>query len=1213
MATLEEIYGKKTKATAKTPVVSSSITPENTTLDDIYGTKKKTKVSVKQAVAELPEKKGYQATMNKISGKIGAFEGEVAGGLIAGSGHSLDMLNNLGKNLFLGFGGAKKQIKDAQNLDQANQNYQNIIFGKLKESKANKNEKETKRLMRIVEQMTKNTPQNYDTLTRPESIKSPFDQAIPATQEFAAKMDKIADEAGLSEFSKALGKGLGQFTSDSPALLMGGAAVGATGIPKIASRIFLNPKVFPTVGKYISPYIANSLTNIGAFGALSATHGGELSTVVRDSMLFAVFPSILKPGFFNKAAVISGDALLMGGVAKLDGASDQDAAVAAILGGIMGASGALGERSVGSTRHGVDKLKGIASDKINELSDTKIKSTSVREEIQQAFDQAKTKAKTEPERVAIETAKEILTNEHPIIKEAQKEQTREIEELASNFRPKMEPEKITEPKAEIKAEPEKITQPVKEEIVQPKTPEEIEQTRYESRPEKLTIKEFKGDEYKGIHPDNIVHFNQGANERVTLIVPAAEKKLIEYGARMRNMKTGSAAHAARVSARLQLENFAKRNGMTVEQAQTQALELHDKYKALAKANATKNSPVILNFVQKPKQKPQTKPIKKDDGAVAKKATELTKKNGGVTITLKGDIPTEGFAFSPRKDLETVIPVKEFSTKSVSDFIEKNKDILQEPESHLGVWVDNGKVYIDVSKVVPNEQRAVAEASTADQIGIFDINTFTTKNIKDYEKIDSTYTYKGKEPGADRPGSDAARPAETGGGKKLRDIGPDGRIKFTKEETTRIDETRKRAQEMPETHKIDTPERTALRNKLAEEAYGTGATNKNRRADIVIGLPASGKSSAIVKPLLKEHKGLLVDSDIVKERLPEFENGVGAGATHKESSNIADEVLARATLAGDNIVHPLLGKNTERIQKTIDDLASQGYEVYLHFNELPVEKAMDRTSTRFLDEGRFVDPKYVEEVGLRPSQTYDTLKGYEKVSGYSKISNDVARGESPVVIEQSGRLPGRGVREETRGSEGTPPRGRESDSQLTKEKSSAVYERLKEEHPELTDDFSYEAMNMKRNAEKAVELLASDKELAYRVAMGAETLPDVTNTAVNIAIAEKALLEGNFSLYNQLVKTRSFDQTRRGQEIVSEKGSITDNSTARYFKELLNLRMEKLGDQYLSDVRSIFKKTSKKKRALEVIDKEVEKAQKKMKNKEIDLVEAQKLIDALMCK
>lgn len=181
------------------------------------------------------------------------------------------------------------------------------------------------------------------------------------------------------------------------------------------------------------------------------------------------------------------------------------------------------------------------------------------------------------------------------------------------------------------------------------------------------------------------------------------------------------------------------------------------------------------------------------------------------------------------------------------------------------------------------------------------------------------------------------------------------------------------------------------------------------------------------------------------------------------------------------------------------------------------------------------------------------------------------------------------------------------------KASAVYERLKEDHPELTDDSSYEAMQMKKDAEKAVDLLATDKELAYKVAMNVETLADQTNTAVNIAMAEQALREGNLSLYNQLVKNRSFAQTRRGQEIVAEKGSVTDNSTARYFKELLNIRMEKLGDRYLSDVRDIFKKTSKKKQALEAIDKEVVKAQKKLKNKEIDLAEAQKLIDALMCK
>lgn len=180
--------------------------------------------------------------------------------------------------------------------------------------------------------------------------------------------------------------------------------------------------------------------------------------------------------------------------------------------------------------------------------------------------------------------------------------------------------------------------------------------------------------------------------------------------------------------------------------------------------------------------------------------------------------------------------------------------------------------------------------------------------------------------------------------------------------------------------------------------------------------------------------------------------------------------------------------------------------------------------------------------------------------------------------------------------------------------SRVYERMRSEHPEvLQEKVGYRDIDLKKDAEKAVDLIEKDKEQAYRVAMGVETLPDQTSTAVNIALAEKALDEGNYSLYGRLVKNRSLEQTRRGQELVAEKGSIKDNSTARYVKDLLAARLEKLGDSYLSDLKDKLQKTTRQQRARRAIQSEVERAVKRIEStKEMDLAAAQKLIDSLTC-
>ena len=186
--------------------------------------------------------------------------------------------------------------------------------------------------------------------------------------------------------------------------------------------------------------------------------------------------------------------------------------------------------------------------------------------------------------------------------------------------------------------------------------------------------------------------------------------------------------------------------------------------------------------------------------------------------------------------------------------------------------------------------------------------------------------------------------------------------------------------------------------------------------------------------------------------------------------------------------------------------------------------------------------------------------------------------------------------------------------------SSVFERLKNEHPQLEGELTYNEINLKEDAKKAVELLANDKDRAYRIAMGVEEAPEgQTSTAINIAMSEKALDEGNNKLYAQLIKTRSLEQTKRGQEIVAEKGSITDNSTSKYVKELISARLDSLGKRYLTNLDIStkegvsIKSKSNKMRAMDKIDSEIQKVKKEIaKTKKMDLADAQKLLDSLMC-
>ena len=234
---------------------------------------------------------------------------------------------------------------------------------------------------------------------------------------------------------------------------------------------------------------------------------------------------------------------------------------------------------------------------------------------------------------------------------------------------------------------------------------------------------------------------------------------------------------------------------------------------------------------------------------------------------------------------------------------------------------------------------------------------------------------------------------------------------SREEIDRIPEVAEvRALPKMNTADIQTPERQKLRSEVLEQLYQrgsyssethdyTGEIAQERRADIVIGAPAAGKSSVLVDPLSEQHKSRVIDSDDAKKLLPEYDEGKGAGNVHRESSMIRNDLLVRAIENGDNLVWPTVGDKLDKLLRDIQNFRDNGYSVYLHLNELSASKATGRALGRYLSEGRFVDPEVVLKVGDKPTQNYNYIRQQEGlIDGYSHYSNDVPRGEKPILYE-----------------------------------------------------------------------------------------------------------------------------------------------------------------------------------------------------------------------
>lgn len=182
---------------------------------------------------------------------------------------------------------------------------------------------------------------------------------------------------------------------------------------------------------------------------------------------------------------------------------------------------------------------------------------------------------------------------------------------------------------------------------------------------------------------------------------------------------------------------------------------------------------------------------------------------------------------------------------------------------------------------------------------------------------------------------------------------------------------------------------------------TGEVIQGKRIDFILGLPASGKSTLSNK-YSKDYKARIIDADMVKERHPKYNNGFGSDAIHTESGMITEDIIfEKALLNGDNIVFPKVGKTEVVMEELINRAKEYGYTVHLHYVSLPVEKSAFRTVLRFLETGRFIKPGFIlTDLGLLPEKTYDNIKLLEGVDSYEKLSNDVARGEIPILIERS---------------------------------------------------------------------------------------------------------------------------------------------------------------------------------------------------------------------
>ena len=194
--------------------------------------------------------------------------------------------------------------------------------------------------------------------------------------------------------------------------------------------------------------------------------------------------------------------------------------------------------------------------------------------------------------------------------------------------------------------------------------------------------------------------------------------------------------------------------------------------------------------------------------------------------------------------------------------------------------------------------------------------------------------------------------------------------------------------------------SAVFDKNGEVSY-TGKVKQGKRLDLIIGSAASGKST-ISDHISAKYGSRFMDSDMVKELLPEYDGGLNANYVHPESKLVNDQRMSEAVARGDNIIFSIIGNDPKSILARTQEARNAGYEVHLHMTDLNADKSLGRALSRYIDTARFIGLDYMLQDYTADIQAAFNLMKNEGgiISGYTKWNTDVPKGQRPILTESS---------------------------------------------------------------------------------------------------------------------------------------------------------------------------------------------------------------------
>jgi predicted ABC-type ATPase len=166
-----------------------------------------------------------------------------------------------------------------------------------------------------------------------------------------------------------------------------------------------------------------------------------------------------------------------------------------------------------------------------------------------------------------------------------------------------------------------------------------------------------------------------------------------------------------------------------------------------------------------------------------------------------------------------------------------------------------------------------------------------------------------------------------------------------------------------------PERQKLHTKIEDSFLSKVKPvppNEKPVAILMMGGPASGKSSMVRALGTDESTFVAADADAVKEQIPEYRKAVSARArnaaamVHEESSDIVKKVRAKAIDQNKNLIVDGTGAKADSYISTIKKLKEKGYHTNLMLADMDPDVALPRAKARAEKTGRYVPDSFITD-------------------------------------------------------------------------------------------------------------------------------------------------------------------------------------------------------------------------------------------------------------